>query len=541
MTGSAETEIRADLLIVGGGLGGVAAALSASRRGLTVVLANPGEWLGGQLTSQGVPLDEHPWIESFGATASYRALREGIRDHYRRHYQLIEAARRWTELNPGAGTVSKLCCEPRVALTVIDNMLAPWESSRQLTVLRNCEPTAAEVDRDRVRAVVLRDSAGTTTQCRADYVIDASETGELLPLTGTEYVTGAESRDETGEEHAPGAADPLNMQAVSHCFAVDHIAGGDFTIPRPANYDQWRRFRLPGWTTPLFSWTSPSPRTMRPVQRRFCPNPDTDPLEIVADQSLSSGDEDLWIFRRLLARKLFRPGLYASDIVLVNWPGVDYVGLPVFEVPDDQADRARREAREQSLALLHWLQTEAPRPDGGVGFPGLRPRGDVMGTTDGLARELYIRESRRIRALTTVKEQDVSFAARGHSGARAFRDSVGIGSYHIDLHPSTGGDTYIDLASAPFEIPLGALLPRRTRNLIAGAKNIGTTHITNGCYRLHPVEWNVGESAGLLAAFCIAAETEPHAVWERPALLEDFQRVLSAEGIQLAWPRVGPY
>ena len=57
-------------------------------------------------------------------------------------------------------------------------------------------------------------------------------------------------------------------------------------------------------------------------------------------------------------------------------------------------------------------------------------------------------------------------------------------------------DTYIDVGSVPFELPLGALLPVRTRNLLPAAKNIGTTHITNGCYRLHPVEWNAGEVAG---------------------------------------------
>ena len=39
-------------------------------------------------------------------------------------------------------------------------------------------------------------------------------------------------------------------------------------------------------------------------------------------------------------------------------------------------------------------------------------------------------------------------------------------------------------------------LPVRIGNLIAGGKNLGTTHITNGCYRLHPVEWNIGEAAG---------------------------------------------
>ena len=52
------------------------------------------------------------------------------------------------------------------------------------------------------------------------------------------------------------------------------------------------------------------------------------------------------------------------------------------------------------------MQSEAPRPDGGHGYPGLRMRGDLMGTEDGLAKYPYVRESRRIRAERTVLEQD---------------------------------------------------------------------------------------------------------------------------------------
>jgi hypothetical protein len=78
---------------------------------------------------------------------------------------------------------------------------------------------------------------------------------------------------------------------------------------------------------------------------------------------------------------------------------------------------------------------------------------------------------------------------------------------------------------------------RRVRNLIAAGKNIGTTHVSNGCYRLHPVQWNIGESAGILAAFCLAHETEPAAVRESDRLLEAFQEVLSDRGVRLEWPQ----
>ena len=76
-----EKEFAADFVVIGGSLGGCAAALSALQSGLTVILTEETDWIGGQLTSQGVPPDEHKWIESFGCTQSYRNLRNSIRKY----------------------------------------------------------------------------------------------------------------------------------------------------------------------------------------------------------------------------------------------------------------------------------------------------------------------------------------------------------------------------------------------------------------------------------------------------------------------------
>ncbi len=165
-----------------------------------------------------------------------------------------------------------------------------------------------------------------------------------------------------------------------------------------------------------------------------------------------------------------------------------------------------------------------------------------MGTRDGLAKYPYIRESRRIKALFTVLEEHVGTENRlqvagPEQGKKAasFHDSVGVGSYHIDLHPSNNGNNYIDFDSLPFEIPLGTLIPERMKNLVAACKNIGTTHITNGCYRLHPVEWGIGEAAGALIAFSIKKKTIPAGVHADKKLLEEFQQLLQAQGVELKW------
>ncbi len=527
----------ADLLIIGGGLGGVAAALAAVRRGRSVILTEETDWLGGQLTSQGVPPDEHPWIEQFGCTRSYRRLRDEIREHYRRWYPLTRAAREDPVLNPGLGKVSKLCHEPRVAASVIDALIAPFVASGRLQVLRETVPIAADAADGVIRSVTVRDRTGSVRVLSAPFVLDATELGDVLPLAGIPYVTGFESRAQTGEPSAPEAAQPDNVQAFSWVFALGHDEHGDHTIERPAEYDYWRAYEPDFWHGPLLGLVAPDPRTLEPLERTFLPNAPVDG-PVSADQSKDPGDRELWAFRRILARASFEPDFLESDVTVVNWPMIDYLDGNIIDATSEERARHLERSRSLSRSMLYWLQTEVPRPDGGHGWPGLHLRGDVLGTDDGFAKAPYIREARRIRARYTVTEQDLSLAIRGEDGAVEYPDSVGVGMYRIDLHPSSGGDNYIDVASTPFQIPLGALIPEGGGNLLAAGKNIGTTHITNGCYRLHPVEWNIGEAAGALAAFCLDTGRTPDEVHAAPAILAAFQAELEADGFELRWPKV---
>ncbi|MEX0710972.1 MAG: FAD-dependent oxidoreductase [Pirellulales bacterium] len=535
-------EAAADVVIVGGGLGGCAAALAAVRAGASVVMTEETDWIGGQLTQQAVPPDEHPWIESFGCTRSYRHLRQRIRQYYRDHYPLTAQARGQQHLNPGAGSVSRLCHEPRVALAAIESLLAPYVSSGRLTILLTTIAIAAETEGDSIRAVRIHNRlTGDERTLRGKYFLDATEQGDLLPLAGVEHVTGFESQSETGEPHAPSEAQPDNIQSCTWCFAVDHLEGEDHTIDQPAEYEFWRDYvpnLRPPWPGPLLSWSMSDPVTLGPRAVTF------DPAVKPGGKGLN-----LWLYRRIAARQQFAEGTYPSDITLVNWPQNDYWLGNLHAVTPDEAQGHRRRSAQLSLSLLYWMQTEAPRPDGGTGWPGLRLRGDPLGSSDGLAKYPYIRESRRIKAEFTVVEQQVGTEARMEAtgkgrdevSAEPFADSVGVGSYRIDLHPSSGGDNYLDISSLPFQIPLGSLIPVRMENLLPAAKNLGVTHITNGCYRLHPVEWNIGEAAGLLAAHCLDHGLTPHAVQADDRHLADFQTRLHGEGIETRWPDVRGY
>ncbi len=527
------SEQHTDILIVGGGTGGCAAALAATALGYRVVMTEETRWIGGQLTAQAVPPDEHPWIEQFGCTRRYRQYRDGVRRYYRDHYPLTAAARADPQLNPGNGWVSRLCHEPRVGLAVLEQMLAFARSAGLLDIRLRRRPAAVDVAGDSVRAVTLRhlDSSDRET-IAASYILDATELGDLLPLAGVEYVSGAESQADTGEPHAvSGPAQPDNVQSFTWCFAMGYDPDAGHVIDRPAQYERWRDYwpqLQPPWPARLLSMNQVNPITLQPFPRVLFPHESTNQYD------------SLWLYRRLICRDHYAAGALPHEVTLVNWPMNDYWEGNLIDKPEPEAQRYLDESRQLSLSLLYWLQTEAPRPDGGAGYPGLYLRPDITGSDDGLALYPYIRESRRIKAEFTVLEQHVGTQARGGSEAAAFNDSVGVGSYRIDLHPSTGGVNYIDISSLPFQIPLGALLPVRMNNLLPACKNLGVTHITNGCYRLHPVEWNIGEAAGALAAFCLRRNAAPRQVRADAALLGDFQRLLIGQGIELAWPKTRP-
>ncbi|MEJ7740687.1 MAG: FAD-dependent oxidoreductase [Chitinophagaceae bacterium] len=528
--------LNADLVIAGGGVGGCAAALAALRNNLSVLLTEETDWIGGQLTQQGVPPDEHPWIETHGATALYRQFRNEVRNYYKNNYPVTKAAKERKYLNPGDAVVSELCHEPRVSLAVLQAILSPYLSSGKLTILPEYKILGADVTGTKVKALkAISKRSGKELVLSAPYFADATELGDLLPLSGTAFVTGTESRKETGELHAPEMGDPNNQQAFTSCFAMDYVPRANHIIDRPAEYKFWSSYvpdMKPAWPGKLLQLAYPKPATLLLTPLGFHP------------EGLKTGNSlNLWNYRRILSKNNFLPGSYAGDICTVNWPQNDYTLGNLVGVTEKEFKRHVDRAKQLSLSLLYWLQTEAPRPGGGYGWPGLRLRKDVMGTEDGLAKYPYIREARRIKSLFTIKEEHVGVANRelvhGREAAKKsadFYDSIGVGSYHIDLHPSTRGNNYIDFDSLPFQIPLGALLPQQMDNLLPAGKNIGSTHITNGCYRLHPVEWGIGEAVGLLTAYAISNKVIPREVREKQDLLEGFQSFIRKQGVETHWP-----
>ncbi len=527
--------VECEILIAGGSAGGVAAALAAASAGMRIVLLEQTDWLGGQLTSQGVSTpDENAFIELLPGSSSYSRFRARARAHYASTYRLSRAGAEQRYLNVGSCWVSGLSYEPAVGADLLALMLREQGAEESVDIHMGARVSACEMEGDTIRAAHATLQGGEEIVVLPQVVLDATDLGELLPMCGVEgrdWVTGAESRDETGEPDAQPTARPDWIQPFTFPFALEwspQTADGNVIRP-PEEYAELM------------------------AQQRY--------EEILRGSmtGIFTGNAPWWSYRRILAAENFDDPRVRHDVAMINTPGNDYYGGNVIgagagEPEQVQATLAR--ARRASLGYLFWLQTECPREDdpSRTGYPELRLRADLFGTPDGLARMPYIRESRRIRAVRTILEQEIvvrdfgGAACRGDNARAAFMpDSVGIGHYALDIHPNGHGEPNYFIATRPFQIPLGALIPIRLKNLLPACKNLGTTHLTNGAYRLHPIEWSIGEAAGRIAAYCVregilpgevtagdvtAGETGPGRVSEH---VRAIQRELLKGGAALCW------
>ena len=501
------TEQSCDVVILGGGLGGSAAALSAAQRVAHVCITEPTNWLGGQMTSQGISaFDDNELTETTGANRSFLLLRKKIRDHYAP--LLREGIKADNSLNPGLCWVSYECSEATVDHDALLGMLEPYVRSGKLSILFRTAPVAVQKRKDSIQSVVVYGfESQQFVRLRGSVFIDATELGEFLPLAGAQFVTGAESRAETGEPDAPAQADPSAAQSFTYAFVLEH--GTQISEkPKPASYDRY---------APHFSFQST--------------DADGKTLSYGMYAQLPGTPGSFWNYRRLIAKEQFNPGSFPADLSMINWDSNDVCDQRLLSPKPEELARALQHGKQVSLAFAWWLQHAVPRDDGkGTGYPDVAIVLAALGSADGLSQFPYVREARRMKALRTIHEQDLTT-----SGARAVRfgDTVGIGQYPIDIH-ACGANAHLP-TSKPYQIPMGALLSANISNLLAASKNIGTTHITNGAYRVHPTEWAIGSAAGLVAAHAVKQKIMPREIEGVPARLYELQSDLVSMGQPLVW------
>ncbi len=504
--------LERDIIIIGGSLGGVLSAYQSLSLGNTVILTEETNWIGGQLTSQGVPPDEHKWIESFGCTKSYREYRNKVRQHYVKEYGVKESVNK-DKLNPGNCWVSRIGHEPNVAHKILVQLIKPFIESNKLKILLNYKPIkATTIDNKIIDVTVENYKTKDTIILKGKIFVDGTDCGDLYPIVKEEYNIGCDGYDFKKEALSEKISNPYDMQPITWVAALEKLNYNVPPIKKPDMYEFYKQYITPYGKNLLGSFIPNSKNKKQPKR-----------------MNLFNGELPLWSYRRV-----FDPSLFdiknKNEISLINWPQNDYFFGNIIENDKDYLHKEK--AKELTLSLIYWLQTEAINNDGTKGITNLRLNGDVLGTLDGLAQYPYIREGRRLNSKFIVSENDIC-SKNIKSKSAKFSDSVGVGYYHMDFHITTVTNKYMYAKPLPFEIPLGIFISNKFTNLIPASKNVGTTQITNSCFRVHPVEWNIGEVSGILASYCIKNNISTEEVYKDK--VEDFQRKLIKQGIQLHW------
>lgn len=623
-----------EILIVGGGISGVSAAYEALKMGRTVCMTELTDWVGGQLSSQGTSaLDEaRMQRQLLYFAAGYLDFRQRIQDKYGIR-------------NPGDCWVSATCFIPGDAHNLLWEMLeeAEDEGDGELrafpsTVIKdlefnaegtiitaataiqhtpapdtpplNTEPLSAFIedayrfeDSDRLSKTTIRfvpkpDEDGNLPNPSPWYVIEATETGEIVALSGVPYRLGLDARSPLNPSSPTETGDLYCTQGFTYTFAMERTAEPQ-VYEEPSFYQRYRPYygydpnpRLADMDV-VFTYRRIWSELPRPEERVFgvsVPKP--------GDISMQN-----WVWGND-----YRPGTSQDNLILTH----DQLEAAGQLDPGGWLGGLRTETlqagEELALGFFYWIVADDTDSQLGEGVKEPHPNhrflygfDSPMGTEHGLSKYPYIRESRRIVGRPAygypqgfaINEIDISWAdfrdeyyretlspnayrtlwlglagldttaailnetppdeIERRTRATIFPDSVGIAQYAIDFHPCMAdypaeapgnierpGVRQAHGRAYPGQIPLQALIPQQLDNLLVAGKNIAASYSAAAAYRVHSFEWSSGAAAGTTASFALSEGLFPYTLVDdlprpEPELLA-LQQLLQANGNPTAFP-----
>ncbi|MBO1053897.1 MAG: FAD-dependent oxidoreductase [Dolichospermum sp. DET73] len=623
--------VNCELLVVGGGLSGVATAYEGLLAGRTVCLTEITDWLGGQISSQGTSaLDERPTQrDKQFYSRGYSELRNRIE-------------RKYGKLNPGDCWVSDSCFLPRDAHNIMTQMLedAEKKGKGKLQWFPNTVIKDLQISKDGKiinNAIAIQHqpaknqpplNTNTLSQTIEDaysyknssrlsktiiqflpkqsqnnpgkwYIIDASETGEIIALADVPYRLGIDARSYLEPSSSSTTNDPYCPQGFTYTFSMEATKAAQqqtmppfylqyspyfsYELKRLANFDLVFTYRR------IWSPQKGQPTTFNGV-KFTAPTPGD-----ISMQNWTWGND-------------YRPGTAADNLIYTRQQLENSGQLKPGGWQGGLRTETLRKAEEKAFSFFYWLY--AGTTDSQLGNGVKQPQTNIrfltgldspMGTVHGLSKYPYMREGRRIigrpswgqpdgfgiwevdisrrnyndqyyqktlpanmyRSLkATVSGLEATSVIRGGiSPEKAMRrtrstiypDAVGIGHYAIDFHPcmakspveapgntERAGERRGAGQAYPFQIALRAMIPQKIDNLLVGGKSIATSHIAAAAYRVHSFEWSSGAAAGTVASFALKQGIAPYQLVDnlpkQEPQLQILRKLLEANGNPTAFP-----
>ena len=428
--------LQTDVLVIGGGVGGTAAAIQSARMAAKTVLIEPTTMLGGMLTAAGVSCtDGNDQL----ASGLWEEFRQALYKHYGRK-----------KLN--TGWVSNTNFEPHVG----DSIFKAWaKKEKNLKVHFGFEFETVLKEGNKVTGATFRNSDNTEVlKVKARVVIDATELGDVFAAAGAAYDVGMDDPLVSNEKEAR-QKNNIIQDLTWAAILKDYGTTADKTIAKPANFE---------------------------AKKYYCCN-----TEAPCNDKPWNGDK----LKMLNYGKLPRSPGATFDKYMLNWPahGNDTY-LNVVEESQESRARSYELAKQHTLGFIYFMQTE-------LGMKNIGLADDEL--NGGLALIPYNREGRRLKGevrmnINHIKNPyDYNLYKTGISVG-----DYPVDHHHAQYPGKVPEIEFPPIPS--YNIPMGALIPEKIDGLIVCEKGISVTNIVNGTTRLQPVVMLTGQAAGILAA-----------------------------------------
>jgi hypothetical protein len=480
-----------DVVIYGGTAGGVIAAVSAARMGLSVALIEPSRHLGGMTTG--------------GLSATDHAEKIVIGGYALEVYQRI--GRKY-------GMPLWWYPEPKVAEAVLNDMIAEAKTVHVFPRHRLREHGGVRKHGTEIQELVTGTGGGD--RFRGKVFIDASYEGDVMAQAGVRYAVGRESASQYGESLAGVRPKDRNHQFDVPVTARDErgrllpeisprprgeIGSGDARV-------QAYNFRLILTTeranqVPFRKPAGYDPRRYD-VLRRF--------IEVVQGQRGAPPSlAELLLIRDDLPH-------FKADFNNRGPFSTDYIGKS-YGFPDGTyAERARiwRDHVRYISGLLYFLANDPHVPESlraEMNRWGLAK--DEFVDNGNWPYQLYIREGRRLLGEFVMTQKDIQTDVTK-------ADAIAMGSYRSDSHNvqrfvqpdgTVQNEGNMEVVVTPYQIPYRVMLPRRTEasNLLVPVC-LSASHVTYSTVRMEPQYMMIGQAAGVASALAIRAGVSVHDV-----------------------------
>lgn len=175
----------------------------------------------------------------------------------------------------------------------------------------------------------------------------------------------------------------------------------------------------------------------------------------------------------------------------------------------DARDKSRAEilGRKNAYELAEYFYAHIP--------------GMEKGRIQRLAAEIGVRETRRLRGVYTLTEEDVKDSKR-------FDDSIGLGCWAIDIHPREAHANHSLYAPRPFHIPYRILLPEKIDGLLTAGRCVSADRSALASIRVGATCGVTGQAAGAAAAIASRKGIQP-----RNVDIRELQSELQAQHVML--------